>query len=278
MFRIGEFSNIARVSKRLLHYYDQIGLLKPSYTDPETGYRFYRAHQLQRLNQILALKELELSLDQITQMLDSEISDEEIQEMLLLKKVEIEQQVSQSLLRVKQIEHRLLQNKIVDQALDVVIKQVPAQHCLCIRQQFLAPEPMITLVEEILRIIPKQIGKSDLGSFVGLFYAEDYSETFYDVTLGFLLNRKKEFEIRLSENRLMQVAILPAVETMATTVQIGNADQLLTAFGKIGRWIEANGYQITGPYREIGHEASTLEALNRSVIELQIPVAPLTHT
>lgn len=46
MFRIGEFSRIAQVSNRLLRYYDEIGLLSPEYTDPQTGYRSYSARQL----------------------------------------------------------------------------------------------------------------------------------------------------------------------------------------------------------------------------------------
>ncbi len=65
MFTVGEFSRLARVSKRLLRYYDEIGLLKPSHTDPMTGYRFYSAKQMPLLNRILALKDLGLSLDQI---------------------------------------------------------------------------------------------------------------------------------------------------------------------------------------------------------------------
>jgi DNA-binding transcriptional MerR regulator len=62
MFKIGDFSKIARVSTRLLRYYDSIGLLSPGRTDPTTGYRYYMADQLARLNRILALKELGLSL------------------------------------------------------------------------------------------------------------------------------------------------------------------------------------------------------------------------
>jgi hypothetical protein len=38
MFRIGEFSLIAQVSGRLLRFYDEIGLLSPQYTDPQTGF------------------------------------------------------------------------------------------------------------------------------------------------------------------------------------------------------------------------------------------------
>jgi DNA-binding transcriptional MerR regulator len=66
MFRIGEFSKIAQAPCSLLRYYDQIGLLKPAHIDQWTGYRYYSAKQLPRLHRIPALKELGLTLEQIT--------------------------------------------------------------------------------------------------------------------------------------------------------------------------------------------------------------------
>ena len=57
MFRIGEFSRIARVSARLLRFYDEIGLLTPAHADPQTGYRYYTVTQLAQLNRILVLKD-----------------------------------------------------------------------------------------------------------------------------------------------------------------------------------------------------------------------------
>lgn len=86
MFRIGEFSKIAQVSGRLLRYYDEIGLLSPEFTDPQTGYRYYSARQLPRLNRILVLKELGLSLEQIARLLDRDTSADEIRGMLTLRK------------------------------------------------------------------------------------------------------------------------------------------------------------------------------------------------
>jgi DNA-binding transcriptional MerR regulator len=74
MFTVGEFSRIARVSKRLLRYYDEIGLLKPIHIDKFTGYRYYSAEQMPRLNRILALKDLGLSLDQIQRLLKDQVS------------------------------------------------------------------------------------------------------------------------------------------------------------------------------------------------------------
>ena len=75
MFRIGEFAQIAQVSSRQLRHYDQLGLLRPGHTNPQTGYRYYGIRQLPRLNSILALKELGLSLEQIGPLLeDKDIS------------------------------------------------------------------------------------------------------------------------------------------------------------------------------------------------------------
>ena len=41
MFRIGDFSRIARVSARLLRFYDELGLFVPAHADEQTGYRYY---------------------------------------------------------------------------------------------------------------------------------------------------------------------------------------------------------------------------------------------
>lgn len=46
MLKIGEFSKLSRVSIRMLHHYDEIGLLVPAQIDHFTGYRYYREEQL----------------------------------------------------------------------------------------------------------------------------------------------------------------------------------------------------------------------------------------
>ena len=115
MYSIGEYSRIAQVSKRLLRYYDEIGLFQPIKVEPASGHRFYSASQLPTLNRILALKELGLSLEQIRRFIKDDISLEEIQGMLLMKKAELEQQVLDELKRIRTIESRLKQVK--DQSL-----------------------------------------------------------------------------------------------------------------------------------------------------------------
>ena len=67
-YRIHEFAELADVSVRTLHHYDRLGLLKPQRT--QAGYRLYTARDLERLEQILALKFLGMPLTQIRTLLD----------------------------------------------------------------------------------------------------------------------------------------------------------------------------------------------------------------
>ena len=70
MFTIGDFARHGRVSVRMLRNDDATGLLRPARVDPASGYRFYEAVQLARLNRIIALKNLGFSLGQVHAMLD----------------------------------------------------------------------------------------------------------------------------------------------------------------------------------------------------------------
>ncbi|GAB2736403.1 hypothetical protein GCM10027072_34190 [Streptomyces bullii] len=65
MFTIGDFARHGRFSVRMLRHYDATGLLRPALVDPATGYRYYTAAQLTRLNRVIALKELGVTLQQV---------------------------------------------------------------------------------------------------------------------------------------------------------------------------------------------------------------------
>lgn len=73
MLRAKEFANLAGVTVRTLHHYDRLSLLKPRRT--ESGYRVYRETDLERLEQIVALKFLGLPLKEIRELLDSTSPD-----------------------------------------------------------------------------------------------------------------------------------------------------------------------------------------------------------
>ena len=54
---IGRFSEATRLSVKALRHYDDIGLLRPAVTDPQSGYRYYRLGQANRAEAIRQLRE-----------------------------------------------------------------------------------------------------------------------------------------------------------------------------------------------------------------------------
>ena len=69
--QIREFARQTGVSVRTLHYYDQIGLLRPAAVDRQTGYRFYDEACLLRMQEILFFRELDFPLKNIQEILSS---------------------------------------------------------------------------------------------------------------------------------------------------------------------------------------------------------------
>jgi len=68
-YLVRAFAKLTRVTVRTLHYYDQIGLLRPSFERPH-GYRVYTDADLLRLQQIVTLKFMGFSLTEIRRLLD----------------------------------------------------------------------------------------------------------------------------------------------------------------------------------------------------------------
>ncbi len=277
MFRIGEFSKIAQVSGRLLRYYDEIGLLSPDFTDPQTGYRYYSAKQLSRLNRILVLKELGLSLEQVAQLLDQAISTDEIRGMLTLRKAQIERTVQEEMARFRDIESRLKQLDTHGQIQepDVVLKTVPAQTYLAIREVLPGMVEVRELVEKIHNVVPVVVGKTKLSYIAIVIHSPMFDPEALDFEVGYLLDGKIPDPVRLSDERVLTPRELPAVSTMATVIQVGRVDNSHRSYGALGNWIEANQYQIVGPGREILMQLPLPGKENEAVVEIQLPVTRL---
>src|SRR5215469_7845199 len=108
MFSIGEFARHGRVSVRMLRHYDAVGLLRPAFVDPASGYRSYRASQLAQLNRIIALKDLGFTLQQVQAILDEQVTAAELRGMLKLRRAEIHAHIEAETARLARVEARLL--------------------------------------------------------------------------------------------------------------------------------------------------------------------------
>lgn len=74
MRTVGEVADLAGVSVRTLHHYDELGLVVPS-ARSDAGYRLYDQGDLERLQEVLTLRALGLSLAEIAALLDDPTHD-----------------------------------------------------------------------------------------------------------------------------------------------------------------------------------------------------------
>ena len=92
MLKIGDFSKLSRISIRMLRHYDEIGLLKPEVVDDLSGYRYYGVSQLPLAERIQVLKSMGFGLAVIGEILEKYDDPRAIEEFLLVKRRELEEQ------------------------------------------------------------------------------------------------------------------------------------------------------------------------------------------
>jgi DNA-binding transcriptional MerR regulator len=274
MFRIGEFAQIAQVSGRQLRFYDQLGLLQPAHVDQQTGYRYYTIRQLPRLNSILALKDLGLSLEQIGPLLDREMSPAELRSMLTLKRAQLERSLQEEEARLRHIESRIAQIDRDGKAdgFDVIVKSTPPTPFLAVNCSCDNMDEVVRMVRTVAEEGTRQI-KPALRDKLVVVARNDVDAEKLDLDIGFSLTRPSNASVRIAGDLVLRATELPAIETMATVVRPGTNAESHTSFGTVGRWIEANHYEIAGPCREIFLEPITgPPGFEGALVEIQFPV------
>ncbi len=252
MFKIGDFSRICRVPVSMLRYYADIGLLLPDHIDRETSYRYYSLQQLPRLNRILALRDLGLSLEEIRHVLTNPVSPEELRGMLRLKQAQLQQQIEEESARLQRVAAKLKQieqEDIMSQA-DVVIKTIESQRVMSIREVIPTPQHIGTLLGEACQTI-MHAGVAITGAPFTLYHDGEFKPENMDVEIVVPVSADANRSLSLSSERSLQAHDLPGLAQAACIIHVGEYDQLDQTYAQMGRWMEANAYRAAGPVREI---------------------------
>lgn len=269
MFTIGDFARLGRVSVRMLRHYDATGLVRPARVDSVTGYRYYTAGQLARLNRVIALKDLGFTLSQVGEILDEKVTSEELRAMLRLRQAELETTMKAAATRLAHVEARLrsIESEGLMPSNDVVMKSLPSvrvAELTGVAPDFDTIGPIIgpLYVELFTRL--REAGVVPSGP--GVAYYEDAPEG------GILVHAGVEVAAAVRDDGDLRILDLPPVETAATIVHRGSMEAILPTVQTLGQWIDTNGYRSAGYPREINLECPA----DRSdwVTELQEPIVP----
>jgi DNA-binding transcriptional MerR regulator len=253
---------------KTLRYYDEIGLLKPIEIDRFTGYRYYSASQLSRLNRILLLKDLGLSLDQIRRLLQSDLPPDQLRGMLKLRQAEIERSIEEEEARLARVAALITQIEQEDPLMskyDVVLKKVAPVRMASVRAVVANYGAQGELWSELEAYLAEQNVKP-VAPCLTVDHNEGYTERDVDLEVCEVIDAP------LAETPRVRVYELPAVEQMACTVHRGPFNQLSQGYQALMHWADANGYRFCGPSREVYLQVGGSGDGALNIAEIQIPV------
>jgi MerR family transcriptional regulator, thiopeptide resistance regulator len=138
--KVGDLAKQTGVSVRTLHYYDELGLLSPSHRT-ETGYRLYGDADIVRLQQILSLRQIGLSLQEIRECLGK--PDFSLLHVVQLHMKRLREQIEFSQKLLNRLE-RIAQT--VNSAETISVEDlIQTIEVICMLERYYTPEQLETL-------------------------------------------------------------------------------------------------------------------------------------
>ncbi len=272
-FSIGEFARHGRVSVRMLHHYDAIGLLRPAAVDPASGYRFYRASQLTDLNRLVALKDLGFTLQEVQTILCEKVTAAELRGLLRLRRARLHAQIEADTARLTRVEARLrtIEEDEEDRApLDSVVVKGLAQVRvgeLTGEAASYKPEAITPVIQPLYCDLWQRLASTGVAA-TGPAVA--YYEDARSGNGAMVVHAAVPVAAEAEAGHGYHVADLPAVACAAVTIHHGSMDEVLSTGQALARWVDANGYRSAGYAREVTLEWSPDP--NEWVTELQQPI------
>lgn len=238
MYKIGEFSRLAKTTVKTLRYYEKEGLLIPAFVD-ESLYRYYSASQLLNLARIVRLRQMGFSIGGIRRIL----AGEDFRELLIGRKAEIEKSLAEYTQQLSQIHYALEE---MSMNYEPVIKELPA--CTVyykegvIKDYSEASAFILSSAEECLKTNPNIKCVEPDYCFMN-YLDEEYRE--HDIACRYC----QAVTAAGVENETIRFKTLPAVRAVCIYHK-GSYSTIGEAYGFILKYLEENGYQIAELPRE----------------------------
>lgn len=267
LFQIGEVSRLFHISVSILRYYDKIGLVKPEYTDPDTGYRYYSTRQFECLNTIRYLRALDMPLEKISTFLQNRNIDS-IHELLQKQKEEVGRRRQELSLIERKIDNRLMQiTDALSSRLDQIkVVQKPARRIASIKKS-VTPKSYLDLEYSIRQLEQEEetavtfLGKVGVGISRERLISGQYQS--YDMV----------FLILDEEDRFLGSTQLLPEETCVTIRFRGGHERAAKYYGRLIDYIQEQGYTVSGYSKEITMiDDGLTNDSSQFVTEIQIPV------
>jgi len=149
---IGEFATLSRLSPKALRLYDELGLLPPAEVDPDSGYRWYAAGQLDNARLVASLRQIGVPLTEIKVILSLEPEAAAAQVSAYWSETEADHAARRDL--VGYLVDRLTGKRNV--MFEVVVRDIPARSLLCLLRHASTDQEVWDLGKEVIGMLKAQ--------------------------------------------------------------------------------------------------------------------------
>lgn len=266
MFTIGRFAELTGVSAKRLRHYDRLGLFRPAWVDPGTGYRYYSAGQLPELRRIIALIDLGVSLADIADLQDDEA---DLDRVLARRRDELEQQRAELDRRLQTLDISLHRAG----PLDVVVRRLRRERWVSLRRTVAPGSDVADLFDEAEFHVADHDARA---SRPPALIVHDATTQGRDIEILIPVTR------RVPDKGSLRFVVTEA-DQVATSIVVGGYSALNDITSRLWAWIDSMGLEPTGPARYVYLRFSADDYLtlppefltdrtHELVTEIQVPV------
>ncbi|MDQ1046396.1 MerR family transcriptional regulator [Streptomyces sp. V4I2] len=256
LLTIGAFAARARLSAKALRLYDRLGLLAPAHVDEVSGYRYYRAGQVERARLVAMLRRLDMPLARIAEVVEA--AGTEGADRLAAYWADVEARVAGQRTLVEYLRGRLSgRSSELYGKFEVETVDVPAQVVITETRHTLADELPAWIGASLGRLeaAARECGGVTAAPFV-VYHSEVSMES--DGPAESCVPVADEAAARAwaaGQGRRWEagVRVEPArrlAYTRISKAQVAHP-QILAAFEAVEAWMEREGLEYDGPCREI---------------------------
>ena len=245
---IGTFAEASLLSQKALRLYDELNILKPAFTDPESGYRYYEVSQLETARLIRMMRQMDMPLVTIRRVLAATPAEAE----LLVR--EHWQGMQLRLEQARRTVHDLisaLKKEKPNMAFEVQVKNVGAQPVISITSHVKIDGLGAVIQDSLAKLQSSATAKKAKvsGPPIGIFHGAINADA--DGPIEICLPTEQI----VSGVEGVESRELPAAK-VAWVMMAGQEctfPAILKGYDAIVDWIKRNGYEIAASPREIWH-------------------------
>jgi DNA-binding transcriptional MerR regulator len=239
LLSIGRFAFVSGLTVKALRHYDEIGLLRPAHVDGWTGYRWYRLEQARDADAIRRLRELEVPLDEIAEILGAEPAV--VRERLGVHRARLEGRAAATKRILAELDRLIdgTEELMAEKTLEVELVDEPALRAAVIRERVHFDDLQTRVPAAIDRVGAWVIRRGAATGPPVSIYRLTEQEEWFDLAVGWPVGAAIE------PGGPVTIEELPATRA-AVHVHHGPYDRLWAVYAPLEEWIRAQGLEPDG--------------------------------